>query len=276
VDQDAPAADDAAAAANAANAAPAADDAAAVANADVDIKAEPQGGDDQQGGQAYDNDKPIELYVGNLSFSTRDADLEGEFRTEVPGLISALVCMDKFNPTRSRGFAFCKVHTQEDADKIIAKYNDFELQGRTIKVNIAGQKPDSSRVTTTNNGGPGETELYVGSLAWATSDADLEKHFGAHGTVVSARVVMDRQDSTRSRGFAFVKAASLEDAKEMVAKLDGQDLQGRNLKVNIATGKSDRPSGGRGGGGGYGGGGYGGGGYGGGGGGNYGSRNDAW
>ena len=55
--------------------APAADDAAAAANADVDIKAEPQGGDYQQGGQAYDNDKPIELYVGNLSFSTRDADL---------------------------------------------------------------------------------------------------------------------------------------------------------------------------------------------------------
>ena len=76
--------------------APAADDAVAAANADADIKAEPQVGENQQGGQAYDNEKPIELYVGNLSFSTRDADLESEFRTEVPGLISALVCMDKY------------------------------------------------------------------------------------------------------------------------------------------------------------------------------------
>ena len=206
---------------------------------------------------------PVEIYIGNLDFNTRDQDLEDEFRKEVPNLIEARVVMDKFDNRRSRGFAFAKVATQEEADKLIAKYNEFELGGRTIRVNIAGQKSErpSNRVTTSNSGGPGETELYVGSLAWETTDADLQEAFGKHGTVLSARVVMDRHDPTKSRGFAFIKASTLAEATEMVTQLNGAELMGRNLKVNIATGKSDRPpkQGGRGGyGGGGGGGGYGG------------------
>lgn len=202
---------------------------------------------------------PVEIYIGNLDFNTRDQDLEDEFRKEVPNLIEAHVVMDKFDNRRSRGFAFAKVATQEEADKLIAKYNEFELGGRTIRVNIAGQKSErpSNRVTTSNTGGPGETELYVGSLAWETTDADLQEAFGKHGTVLSARVVMDRHDPTKSRGFAFIKASTLAEANEMVTQLNGAELMGRNLKVNIATGKSDRPPrpryGGGGGGGGYGG-----------------------
>merc|ERR1712166_1328045 len=85
-------------------------------------------------GDGYMDAAPVEIYIGNLDFNTRDQDLEDEFRKEVPNLIEARVVMDKFDNRRSRGFAFAKVATQEEADKLVAKYNEFELGGRTVRV----------------------------------------------------------------------------------------------------------------------------------------------
>jgi RNA recognition motif-containing protein len=107
------------------------------------------------------------------------------------------------------------------------------------------------------------TKLYVGNLAFGTTDADLMELFGQYGQVTSAQVVMDR-DTGRSRGFAFVEMGS--GAEEAIQATNGQDFQGRTLTVNEAKPREDRRGGG-GGGGGYGGGGGGRGGYGGGGGG---------
>ena len=97
--------------------------------------------------------------------------------------------------------------------------------------------------------------LYVGNLSFDTTEADLMQAFGAHGTVSKAQIVMDR-DTGRSRGFAFVEMASGGDAA--IAALNGKELQGRTLTVNVAKPREERPRGGSGGGGGRGG--YGGGG----------------
>jgi RNA recognition motif-containing protein len=106
------------------------------------------------------------------------------------------------------------------------------------------------------------TKLYVGNLAFGTTDQDLMELFGRFGQVVSAQVVTDR-DTGRSRGFAFVEMAS--GAQEAIQGTNMNEFQGRNLTVNEAKPRESR---GGGGGGGYGGGGGGGrGGYGGGGGG---------
>ena len=80
-------------------------------------------------------------------------------------------------------------------------------------------------------------EVYVGSMALNTTYLDLQEAFGKHGTVLSARVVMDPRDPTKSRGFAFVKAATLAEATEMVTQLNGVELMGQNLKVNIVVNK---------------------------------------
>ena len=108
-------------------------------------------------------------------------------------------------------------------------------------------------------------KLYVGNLSFNTSDADLQELFGQIGTVQSANVVEDR-DTGRSRGFGFVEMSSKEEGNEAIEKLNGRELDGRELKVNEAKPRENR--GGGGGRGGYGGGGKrgGGGGYGGGGG----------
>src|SRR5947199_3573455 len=115
------------------------------------------------------------------------------------------------------------------------------------------------------------TKLYVGNLSFQTSSEDLRAHFAQAGTVESASVVEDRMTG-RSRGFGFVEMATPEEATAAIEQLNGKEFAGRNLTVNEARPRTDRPGGGygggggnRGGGGGYGGGG--GGGYGGGGGG---------
>ncbi len=82
------------------------------------------------------------------------------------------------------------------------------------------------------------TKLFVGSLAWATTDESLGNFFAQAGTVVSAKVITDRQTG-RSRGFGFVEMASEEEAKKAM-ELDGKELDGRQIKVNEAKPQEDR------------------------------------
>ena len=124
-------------------------------------------------------------------------------------------------------------------------------------------------------------KLYVGNLPYSVQDQDLEQLFGQAGTVASARVITDR-DSGRSKGFGFVEMEDDQAALDCVERFNGQDFQGRALKVSEAkpqegggrSGGGGRGGfgGGRGGGGGGGRGGFGGGGRSGGGGGGRGDR----
>ena len=91
-------------------------------------------------------------------------------------------------------------------------------------------------------------KLFVGSLSFSTSSERLRDAFAAVGAVESATVVTDR-DTGRSRGFGFVEMATSEEANLAVSRLDGSDLDGRRIKVELA--KSGGPGGGGGGGGGW-------------------------
>ena len=79
--------------------------------------------------------------------------------------------------------------------------------------------------------------LYVGNLTFDTSSADLESLFAAHGEVSKAQVITDR-DSGRSRGFGFVEMATAEAAQAAIDALDGHDVDGRPLTVNVAKQRS--------------------------------------
>ncbi|WP_431260003.1 RNA recognition motif domain-containing protein [Roseateles chitinivorans] len=121
-------------------------------------------------------------------------------------------------------------------------------------------------------------KLYVGNLAYSVRDESLQEAFAPFGTVISAKVMMDRETG-RSKGFGFVEMSTDDEAQAAINGMNGQALDGRAIVVNVARPREDRPGGGggfggggRSGGGGFGGGGgrSGGGGYGGGGGGGYG------
>ena len=103
-------------------------------------------------------------------------------------------------------------------------------------------------------------KLFVGNLSFQTTENDLQDAFAQHGTVVEANLMMDRM-SGRPRGFGFVTMSTAEEAEKAIEALNGKDLGGRALTVNVARPREERTGGGGGGGGrGYGGGGGGGGG----------------
>ena len=93
------------------------------------------------------------------------------------------------------------------------------------------------------------TKLFVGNLSFNTTENDLQDTFAAHGTVVEASMMMDRE-SGRPRGFGFVTMSTPEEAQKAIDALNGAQLDGRALTVNVARPKTDRPPGGGGGGGG--------------------------
>ncbi|CAI9117573.1 OLC1v1018978C1 [Oldenlandia corymbosa var. corymbosa] len=101
------------------------------------------------------------------------------------------------------------------------------------------------------------SKLFVGGLSWGTDDGALKDAFSGFGEVVEARVITDR-DTGRSRGFGFVSFSSSEMANSAMSAMDGQALDGRNIRVSIAQERSSAPRNNFGGGNGYGGG-YGGG-----------------
>ena len=93
------------------------------------------------------------------------------------------------------------------------------------------------------------TKLFVGNLSFNTTENDLSDAFAAHGTVVEANLMMDRM-SGRPRCFGFVTMSSADEAQKAIDALNGHQLDGRALTVNVARPREDRPPGGGGGGGG--------------------------
>jgi RNA recognition motif-containing protein len=87
-------------------------------------------------------------------------------------------------------------------------------------------------------------KLYVGNLSFETSGDNLRQHFEKAGTVETATVVEDR-DTGRSRGFGFVEMSSQEEGEAAIAQFNGNDLDGRNLTVNVAKPRESRNGGSR-------------------------------
>ena len=90
------------------------------------------------------------------------------------------------------------------------------------------------------------SKLYVGNLDFKVTENDLHDAFAAHGTVIEANLVMDRSTG-RSRGFAFVTMGSPEEAQKAIEGLNGRELGGRSLTVNLARPREERSGGGGGG-----------------------------
>lgn len=82
--------------------------------------------------------------------------------------------------------------------------------------------------------------LFIGSLAYATTDDTLKAHFEQIGEVSSARVITDR-DSGRSKGFGFVEFVDEANNKKAIEELDGKDLDGRAINVSEARPREERP-----------------------------------
>jgi cold-inducible RNA-binding protein len=89
-------------------------------------------------------------------------------------------------------------------------------------------------------------KLFVGNLSFNTTENDLQDTFAAHGTVLEANLMMDRATG-RPRGFAFVTMSTDEEAQKALNAMNGAQLDGRSLTVNVARPREERAGGGGGG-----------------------------
>lgn len=88
--------------------------------------------------------------------------------------------------------------------------------------------------------------LYVGNLSWNSDEDSLMRAFSPYGNVQEATIITDR-DTGRSRGFGFVTMSSDDEAAQAVEAMNGQSLDGRPLRVNVAEARKPRNGGGGGG-----------------------------
>src|SRR5204862_5859935 len=88
------------------------------------------------------------------------------------------------------------------------------------------------------------TKLFVGNLSFNITENDLQDAFAAHGTVTETNLMMDRITG-KPRGFAFITMATPEEAQKAIASLNGSELDGRTLTVNVAKPREERSNGSR-------------------------------
>jgi RNA recognition motif-containing protein len=89
-------------------------------------------------------------------------------------------------------------------------------------------------------------KLYVGNLSYNTTEDGLRNYFSSFGSVVSAKIIFDR-DSGNSKGFGFIEMSTDDEGNAAIVGSNGQELDGRSLKVNEAMDKPARHERGRGG-----------------------------
>jgi RNA recognition motif-containing protein len=84
-------------------------------------------------------------------------------------------------------------------------------------------------------------KLYVGGIAYSTTDDGLRDHFAQAGTVESAKIIMDKMTG-RSKGFGFVEMSSDAEAQNAIDMLNGKELDGRSLRISEARPMEERPA----------------------------------
>ena len=89
-------------------------------------------------------------------------------------------------------------------------------------------------------------KLFVGNLSFNVTENDLQDAFAAHGTVIETNLMMDRTTG-RPRGFGFITMSTADEAQKAIDALNGKDLDGRALTVNVAKPREERTGGGGGG-----------------------------
>ncbi|XP_009333915.1 28 kDa ribonucleoprotein, chloroplastic [Pyrus x bretschneideri] len=202
-----------------------------------------EGSESEEGGvfeerEEESNVEPPEeakVFVGNLPFDVDSQKLAELF--ERAGIVEVAEVIYNRDTDQSRGFGFVTMSTVEEADKAVELYSRYDLNGRLLTVNRAA--PRGTRQERPPRSFGSAFRIYVGNLPWNVDTPQLEQIFSEHGSVVEARVVFDRETG-RSRGFGFVTMASESEMNDAIGALDGQSIDGRAIRVNVAEERQRR------------------------------------
>ncbi|KAL3628921.1 hypothetical protein CASFOL_027967 [Castilleja foliolosa] len=192
------------------------------------------GADGQETEGFVDASEEAKVFVGNVPYDVDSGKLAEIFGDA--GVVEIAEIIYNRETDQSRGFGFVTMSTVEEAEKAIELFDKYNINGRLLTVNKAapkGSRPERPpRVSESSS-----SRIYVGNLPWSIDNAGLEDLFSNYGKVVSARVVSDRETG-RSRGFGFVEMSSESETTDAINNLDGNNVDGRAIRVNIAS--SDR------------------------------------
>ncbi|KAL6655017.1 hypothetical protein ACP70R_005843 [Stipagrostis hirtigluma subsp. patula] len=191
--------------------------------------ADDEAGGEEEVGEYVEPPEDAKVYVGNLPYDVESERLAQLF--EQAGVVEISEVIYNRETDQSRGFGFVTMSTVEEAEKAVEMFHRYDVNGRFLTVNKAA--PRGSRVERPPRQFGSSFRIYVGNLPWQVDDSRLVQLFSEHGKVVDARVVYDRETG-RSRGFGFVTMATQEELDDAIAALDGQSLDGRALRVNVA------------------------------------------
>lgn len=181
------------------------------------------------------------LFVGNLPYSMTEDQLAEVFREAGP-VRSVEVVYDRLTD-RSRGFAFITMAGVEEAEEAIRLFNGAQVGGRTVKVNFpevprGGER--EVRVPRPSGSGVGGRrflesphQVYVGNLSWSVTNESLRRAMEGLPGFMSAKVLFE-PDTGRSRGYGFAAFATPEDAQSAVDSMNGVEVEGRPLRLNLA------------------------------------------
>lgn len=174
------------------------------------------------------------LYVTNIPFSFTDNQL-GELFATIGKVDSAKIITNR-NSGRSKGYGFVEMSSENEALNAISLVDGKEVEGRELKIAIA---TGNSTVRDSQNNPDNKNKLYVGNLPFHTKDQDLAKIFEIAGTVNLAKINTD-QSTGKSKGFGFVEMSNEHELQMAIEKLDGYEIEGRQIKVNKANPKKPR------------------------------------
>ncbi|KAF5177524.1 33 kDa ribonucleoprotein [Thalictrum thalictroides] len=206
--------------------------------------------EDSQSEEEFDEDEGLEeeapvgaegsrLYVGNLPYAMTSSELT-EIFSEAGRVTSVEIVYDRVTD-RSRGFAFVTMQTVDEAKDAIRMFSGALVGGRSVKVNfpevprggereVLGPKIRSSYRGFIDS----SYKIYAGNLSWNITSQGLRDAFEDQPGLLSAKVIYER-DSGRSRGFGFITFASMNEAQSALEAMNGVELDGRPLRLNLAV-----------------------------------------
>ncbi|KAJ9181286.1 hypothetical protein P3X46_009429 [Hevea brasiliensis] len=179
------------------------------------------------------------LYVGNLPYSMTSSQLTEVFQ-EAGRIVNVEIIYDRVTD-RSRGFGFVTMASGEEAKEAIRMFNGSQIGGRTVRVNFpevpkGGEREVMAPRIRSAYKGFIDTphKIYAGNLGWGLTSQGLRDAFANQPGLLSAKVIYER-DTGRSRGFGFVSFESAENAEAALNAMNGVEVEGRPLRLNLAA-----------------------------------------
>ena len=178
----------------------------------------------------------VELYVSNVPYSVDESGIDDYF-SKYGKVVNVKLLKDKMG--RSKGIAFVKFENSSQATKALGA-NETELEGRKIRVNFAGEKKPSGgeerrggddREPRGPPKGDNQLTVFVGNISFGSSKQSLEDVFQDCGKIKDIRIPL--RDDGKPRGFAHIEFEE-QSSVDKALKKNGTELDGRNLKVDVA------------------------------------------